>query len=504
VNQNITPIPADFNLQPSLRPQLHEVLNNVDYRSERELLERIDAILVQSGLESDYIHRCEAQIEAEVLEAASAKWLQRHRRHSMQALRSCLLKELTGLSYRALSVRMADSELFRWFLHLADEGVVRVPSKSTLQDYATRLPHEQMRAIIDRLLAQVMTPGEEGEAPFELEHLLEMETVWMDSTCLEANIHFPVDWVLLRDAARTLLKAIMLIRRYGLKHRMPDPSKLLRAMNRLCIQMTQSRRKKNGKKARKAVLRDMEKLAKTIGAHAERYHAMLEERWEQTDWSRKQAGEVLARMEGIIGQLPEAIAQAHQRIISEQKMENEKKKLSLYEPEAEVIVRGKAGVEVEFGNMLFVAEQEQGLVVDWELCAKGAPSDSALFERSLERLMEQGGVSAICADRGFDSKANRKLCEEKGINNGLCPRNVQQLRERMTEPEFAFNQRRRAQTEARIGILKNNFLGEAVKAKGFAHRQVMVDWAVLAHNLWVLARLPRRERSQAAPLAQAA
>jgi len=502
VHKNTTTIRADFNLQPALRPQLREVLNNVDYRSERELLERIDAILVQSGLERDYIHRCEMQLAAGVRENASPKWLQRHRHHSMQALRSCLLKELSGLSYRALSARMADSELFRWFLHLGDEGLVRVPSKSTLQDYAARLPHEQMRPIIERLLAQVMTPNENGEPPFELEALLEMETVWMDSTCLEANIHFPVDWVLLRDAARTLLKAIMLIRRRGLKHRMPDPASLLRDMNRLCIQMTQSRRKKNGKKARKAVLRDMKKLAQTIGTHAERYHAMLEQRWEETDWSRKQAGQVLARIEGIASQLPEAIAQAHQRIISEQQVDHNDKKLSLYEPEAEVIVRGKAGVEVEFGNTLFLAEQAQGLVVDWELCAKGAPGDSALFARSLERLMEQGGVSAICADRGFDSKANRKLCEEKGINNGLCPRSVQQLRERMAEPDFAQVQKRRAQTEGRIGIMKNNFLGEAVKAKGFEHRQVMVDWAVLAHNLWVLARLPKRE--QAPPLAQAA
>ncbi|MCC5022703.1 MAG: hypothetical protein J6386_07860 [Candidatus Synoicihabitans palmerolidicus] len=30
-----------------------------------------------------------------------------------------------------------------------------------------------------------------------------MDTCLVDSTCLQANIHFPVDWVLFRDVSRT-------------------------------------------------------------------------------------------------------------------------------------------------------------------------------------------------------------------------------------------------------------------------------------------------------------
>jgi hypothetical protein len=29
------------------------------------------------------------------------------------------------------------------------------------------------------------------------------------------------------------------------------------------------------------------------------------------------------------------------------------------------------------------------------------------------------------------------------------------------------------------------------RAKGFQHREMMVGWAILSHNLWVLARLER-------------
>ncbi|MEI6125111.1 MAG: hypothetical protein WCQ99_01020, partial [Pseudomonadota bacterium] len=77
----------------------------------------------------------------------------------------------------------------------------------------------------------------------------------MDTTCLEANIHFPVDWTLLRDATRKLMKAVRLIRREGLKNRMQEPESFMRQMNRLSIEMTHTRRKKNGQQARKKVLR---------------------------------------------------------------------------------------------------------------------------------------------------------------------------------------------------------------------------------------------------------
>ncbi|MCC5021651.1 MAG: hypothetical protein J6386_02060 [Candidatus Synoicihabitans palmerolidicus] len=30
-----------------------------------------------------------------------------------------------------------------------------------------------------------------------------MDTCLVDSTCLQVNIHFPVDWVLFRDVSRT-------------------------------------------------------------------------------------------------------------------------------------------------------------------------------------------------------------------------------------------------------------------------------------------------------------
>jgi len=61
----------------------------------------------------------------------------------------------------------------------------------------------------------------------------------MDSTCIQANIHFPVDWVLLRDAVRTMMLAVKRIRKLYLKNRMfMELKDFISKMNKLCIEMT--------------------------------------------------------------------------------------------------------------------------------------------------------------------------------------------------------------------------------------------------------------------------
>ncbi len=70
-----------------------------------------------------------------------------------------------------------------------------------------------MREVIGKLLKA----AGEGRKGLELANDVELERVWIDSTCVKTNMHFPVDWVLLRDAVRTLMKATALIRKHGLK-----------------------------------------------------------------------------------------------------------------------------------------------------------------------------------------------------------------------------------------------------------------------------------------------
>ena len=72
-----------------------------------------------------------------------------------------------------------------------------------------------------------------------------------------------------------------------------------------------------------------------------------------------------------------------------------------------------------------------------------------------------------------------------------CARAVRaRLASRLEDPAFRAQQRRRAQTEGRIAIVKQTFLGGRLQTKGYAHHDAEVAWIILAHNLWVLARLP--------------
>jgi len=63
----------------------------------------------------------------------------------------------------------------------------------------------------------------------------------------------------------------------------------------------------------------------------------------------------------------------------------------------------------------------------------------------------------------------------------------------MGKERFVKLQKRRSQTEGRIGIFKNNFLGRPLRVKGFNNRRLAVAWAMLTHNLWALARMPEVE-----------
>jgi hypothetical protein len=386
--------------QPELSPALREVTGNVDYTEFRESLERIDRLLIDSGIECGFVlSHMEAYEKDLVAHAESMGKLPRQisekergkvQEQAVKALRCNVARELTGESARGLSVRLADSELLQWFCRIDRMDVVRVPSKSALDRYEKLVPETVVRKLIDQLNGVAASTHENGQAMFELEQPLDIDALFLDTSCVKANIHFPVDWVLLRDATRTLMKAVALIRRYGLKNRMSEPEEFIRDINRLSIEMTHTRRRPDSKKARKRVLRSMKKLLKRIDRHAQKHRDLLENEREQTE-------------------------------------------------------------------------------------------------------LTEGEAAAMAGDRGFDSKRNRNRLEKNGVYNAICPRSVSDLRERMKEKDFVELQTRRAQTEPRIAIFKNGFLGRPMRSKGFVHRESRVAWAVLTHNLWVIARLPLAE-----------
>lgn len=493
----IIPFPTE------LRPRLPTIVGNVDYLTLQLRLEQIHALLQESGVEKEFVElSLKEWIQADQ-RVPSARQQQKFQVRSRRALRCTILRTLLQEDYRGFSCQLAGNPLYQWFCLVDALEQVRVPSKSELQRFAHWLKSEQMRSVINVLLQSGMKePGK-----LKLREAVDLEEYFLDTTCVKANIHFPVDWVLLRDGITTLMKATLLIRDQGIKGRMEAPEEFLRRINRLSIEMTHQRRQEDSHKGRKGVLRRMKKVVKAVRAHARRHRDLLDENWEQTDWTRPQADRVLGRIDRVLELLPRAQKQAHERIIGGRQVANQEKILSLYEPDVHVVVRGKAGAEVEFGNTVLIGENRQGIILDFQVYQEQAPADGHLLVESLERLLAGlgHGVGAVGADRGFSNATNSHGLKEARIFNAVCPRKPQELKKRMREKKFARMQKRRSQTEGRIGILKHNFWGQPMRAKGFANREAAVAWGVLTHNLWMFARLRKvKKKPKEQPLRLAA
>jgi len=263
------------------------------------------------------------------------------------ALRVTLARTICGGSYRGFAARLADSTLLQWFCRMERMGrLAKIPGKSQLQRY--------------------------------------------QGMVRESELH----WVLLRDVTRTLMKATILIRRRGLKVRMREPRKFLKAMNRLSMEMTQKARRAGSRRARKATLRRMKREVKIVQAHARRHRDLLAKRWPETDLSQAEAQQIIQRIDTILERLPQAVKQAHERIIGGRQVSNDEKILSLYEGHAAVYVRGKAGAEVEFGSQLLLSETRSGLIADWELVWGNPEHDTVLMKRRLDRDKAQQSLAA--------------------------------------------------------------------------------------------------------------
>jgi DNA mismatch repair ATPase MutS len=135
-------------------------------------------------------------------------------------------------------------------------------------------------------------------------------------------------------------------------------------MNKLCIEITHTRCKKDSKLRRKAIFRKMKKLAKVVANHAMKRFELLDEHWEQTGLSRKQAEQILGQISNVVDKLARAIRDAHERIIGERQVANKDKRLSLYEDAVNVIVRHKSGAE-DISRQ--TSSPKGGLAAFWDL-----------------------------------------------------------------------------------------------------------------------------------------
>ncbi len=464
--------------QQSLRPKITNVYGPIEYRRFREQLVEIDRLLVESKTEDSFLAET---IEYDENRSGELPRLQ-------TALRTSILRSLLNKSCRELSCDIAGNQLYQWFIcvdHLGDG--IQTPSKSEIDRFEKIWGDYQIESLIHSLNHSLISPEKSMDLYFS-EEIFDFKNLYADTTCLKSNIHAPVDWLLLRDAARTIIKSIQLIRKRGLFHRVSDPDELMKNINKLTIEMTQASKSRAAKKKRKIVFRKLKRALQTIVEHGVRYVKLLKERWKNTILSKNESERIIERLANIIIQIDDVVQIAHSRIISEKLVHNNEKILSLYENDVHILNRGKFGGSIEYGNNFYIAEQIDGIIVDWDFMKKKPKSDIKLLKESVKTVKARYGLDGIATDRGFSSKGNDKMLEQEAVFNATCPRNVNSLRIKMKDKIFREMQTRRAQTEARIGVYKGKFIGAKILRKGSENREKKVLWAIFTHNIWVVAR----------------
>ena len=179
-------------IQSWLRPALTHVGANKDYTLFREQLDAVDGLLRRSHLESMAL-----DFAMEGFEQASARQQLGRRQFALKALRVETLRMLLGNpSFRQFSRTVATSDLLADFCDVRRLDGIRGISKSTLEPASKFFRPDQVR-----WMQQVLTEmcGEtDRAAEVGLAAPVQTDVCLVDTTCLEANIHFPVDWVLLR------------------------------------------------------------------------------------------------------------------------------------------------------------------------------------------------------------------------------------------------------------------------------------------------------------------
>jgi len=149
---------------------------------------------------------------------------------------------------------------------------------------------------------------------------------------------------------------------------------------------------------------------------------------------------------------------AYRRVVLGEQVPNADKLFSLFEPDTELIKRGKAATPVEFGHKVLVIEDAVGLICHWKVVPIGLDEREILMAevRCLqERLL--GRIQRASFDRGFHSPENQVALAQ--IIPHPClpkPGSLQAAEQAMTATvEFKQSRRQHSGIESAIGALQS-------------------------------------------------
>ena len=184
--------------------------------------------------------------------------------------------------------------------------------------------------------------------------------------------------------------------------------------------------------------------------------------------------------------------QARRRVLAEETVVNNEKLFSLFEPETQLIKRGKVPHPVEFGHRVLIVEDDAGFVCHYSVLPRGA-EDREVVVGEMKQVQQRldGQIRSASFDRGFHSPENQvelaKLVAQPCLPKPGHVQAVQQEREATVE--FREARRRHAGVESAIGALQSGNGQDRCRDHTFGGYCRYVGLGVLGRNLHVLGKV---------------
>jgi len=169
------------------------------------------------------------------------------------------------------------------------------------------------------------------------------------------------------------------------------------------------------------------------------------------------------------------------------------KVVSLFEPQTEVIRKGKASKPTEFGKMVKIQEAENQIITSYEVYEK-KPNDSDLLLKAVEEHRERLGQipDLVAADAAFPSPTQKAAIAEMGVKHISVPNRPTKnplIRKTQKSRWFRKGQKWRTGCEGRISVLKRRHGLDRCRYRGQDGMNRWVGFGVIADNLINIGRV---------------
>jgi transposase, IS5 family len=390
-------------------------------------------------------------------------------------LRLMFLKFRYRLGYELLCREVADSISWQRFCRIPLGG--QVPHPTTLVKLTRRVGPATVAQLNQTLLTTAAT-----------HKLLRTHKVRADTTVVEANVCYPTDAGLLAKAISTLAHTIGRIQAAGGATRTRTRDRR-RAARRRAHQLARSLRARTGQAKQQVAERTAELVGLAERAAADAVRVARNAR-RQLDRADSQAtGKLAGLVEDLqitIERTQQVIDQARTRLAG-QTPNGASRLVSLHDPDARPIVKGRLGKPVEFGYKAQVTDNADGVVLDY-LVEVGNPTDAPLLVPAIERISQQTGrpPGAVTADRGYGEAAIDDQLHALGVERVAIPRKGTPGAARQAH-EHTRSFRRlvkwRTGSEGRISHLKHRYGWDRTLMDGIDGARIWCGQGVFAHNL---------------------